>query len=813
MKLKKIYAYSVAIIIASIIVGSANLSAEWGWKQATNMPSNLLSEYFLDVFFLPANPQYGWACGYNSNVLRTTDGGKSWSSSRTTGKYQLESIMFVNEKVGYCSGPDMSGFGGNTVGGVFKSTDGGATWFNVTPRPSDPQIEVEIWGQYFWDEKNGVALGGGCGDGDNSFGSSYQKFWRTTDGGASWGLNRHDVPGSKLSDAIIDPVTQIGYAAGSSSMWKTTDAGFTWKYYANTGSIFFGGYDWQEEMTWKGSSFLLPYSQGCDGTTGADGGLRFSVDGGKTWRDTEMNKSFFGSFLIDTLRGWGAGFDKSVYYTSDGGQTWNEYNCGIPEGVDLDDIWFINDTTGWVVGKGVYEFKIYTPSKPVIVADKPGEQCYADTITLSTTEKYNYYKWSTGETTPTIRVTKPGKYSVYVITDYICDSATSKPYTIAYYPTSKMDIQLSSMDDPCEGDTVQLIVSQKFSNYLWNTGDTTKSITITKEGNYTVSSIDSNGCTVEASRYVIFHPNPIPQIDSTRKLTFCIGDSVTLTAPGGYAAYMWYAKPDTVVISTNRSITVTQSGTYNVVVQSIYDCVNRSDNFIVKVLDDTNRVKIMVDTVPYPIDSTSYPLLTCADINIKNYSQKPFSLSEAFLKLNVPFSIPLSQFPIELQPGDEKTVRVCFSPDSIGLARDTLVIIDICGEHELPIYSYGVESSFTQSTKCDLKIEFVPTGIKGNFSYSFSNPYPNPTSGDVNVAFTGDVPDNTDDENVTASIYNIYGEKVQNGIISSHGDSNQNGILNVEGTIEFKSKELPQGVYYVIINAGGKSVSMDFIKE
>ena len=49
------------------------------WEKVTDLPGNVpKSAYWLDVFFLPSNPDYGWICGqYTNQVLRTIDGGNT----------------------------------------------------------------------------------------------------------------------------------------------------------------------------------------------------------------------------------------------------------------------------------------------------------------------------------------------------------------------------------------------------------------------------------------------------------------------------------------------------------------------------------------------------------------------------------------------------------------------------------------------------------------------------------------------------------------------------------------------------------------
>lgn len=297
------------------------------WKKVSNLPASHADTYWLDVFFLPSNPQYGWICGFNGKVLRTTDGGATWAGSQVASTRNLESIHFVTPNTGYTSGS----------AGIFKSVNGGVTWTNISPTTS-----ASLWGCYFVDANVGVVLGGGCG--------GVQEFFRTADGGATWSVTTASVPNSGLSDAILSSATGTGWAVSSGLLWQTDDGGVTWAVADTSGENF-----WNEEITHIGSSFLLPVAGTTCAGSGDDGGMRFTTDNGATWRSFSTGVPMFGAFLRDVTTGWACGDERSVYYTNDGGTTWQLRNCGIEQG-NLDDMWFINDTTGWVVGQGVYKY-------------------------------------------------------------------------------------------------------------------------------------------------------------------------------------------------------------------------------------------------------------------------------------------------------------------------------------------------------------------------------------------------------------------------------------------------------------------------
>ncbi|ROL61682.1 choice-of-anchor D domain-containing protein [Bacteroidetes/Chlorobi group bacterium ChocPot_Mid] len=306
------------------------------WEKVVSIPQPYLSNYWLDVYFLPSNPSYGWICGFNGRIIRTTDGGNTWLGSTINGANHLESIHFPSVNIGYTSGLD----------GIFKSTDGGASWFDVTP----PSATATMWGCYFLDNNNGFVIGGGC--------LGNQEFWKTTDGGNSWSVFVGTLPNSGLTDLIVYSMFGQGYASSSGWIWETLDGGNTWTPLSNTGPN-----DWQEEITKVGNSFLVPTSTGCQGG-GGGGGMRFSTDYGATWNRYNTGVRMFGSFLLSAQTGWVAGDSRNVWYTTDGGQNWILRNCGFDDG-NLDDIWFITSNNGWIVGEGVYRL-----AQPLQTADK-----------------------------------------------------------------------------------------------------------------------------------------------------------------------------------------------------------------------------------------------------------------------------------------------------------------------------------------------------------------------------------------------------------------------------------------------------------
>ena len=109
----------------------------------------------------------------------------------------------------------------------------------------------------------------------------------------------------------------------------------------------------------------------------------------------------------------------------------------------------------------------------------------------------------------------------------------------------------------CGGGSVVLTASDGIS-WLWSTNETTRSITITSTGDYSVTVTDASLCTAtSAVTHVTVHPLPIVTVTPSGPTTFCQGESVTLTATGA-DSYVWSNA------ATTASITVDASGSYSV---------------------------------------------------------------------------------------------------------------------------------------------------------------------------------------------------------------------------------------------------------
>lgn len=754
------------------------------WKKLNNIPPPYSTNYWLEIFFLPEDQNYGWVCGYDGMVIRTTDQGKSWQGTVIRNAYQLESIHFTSKLVGYTSGLDI-----NFYGAIYKTTDGGATWRDITPSTA-----FALWGNYFIDDNTGMVVGGGCGE--------VQKFYRTTNGGNTWSVFIGEVPNTGFTDVLLYSKDGLGYASSSGRIWKTTDGGRSWSIFSRSGSE-----DWQEDLHVKGNTFLVPYSTGCTGG-GNDGGVRSSTDGGKTWKQFRTGQSMFGTFLIDSLRGWTCGWNGAVYYTPDGGKTWMLKNCGI-DGASLDDFWFINDTVGWVVGDGIFRTMPERLIQPAIQGDF--KICEGDTAVLYSVTKHKKYFWSLNNemlgnlNDSMIRVTKPGIYKL-TVSDDSCDISSEALFEVTYFP--KPDVKIQSSKNPpaiCEGDSLVLSVSG-FSNYKWSNGSTSNSIVVNTSGKYSVEVVDSNGCKAIESIEITVYPNPKPKLQFKGKSVICIGDTAEISAPSGFSSYNWYKLPENRKINENTNIiTVTEEGDYYVAVTSKEGCVGNSDtvNIIVRLDSNSLTIDLLETRKFFDLDSTYYPEVICKKFNIRNRDTRDFQLGSVFLYRNISFSAPLSQFDIIIPAGESREILLCYSPSILGFEYDTLLIEDNCSPHILPLKAKGVPNLFSGNSGCDIGLHLQTSKIPGRYLFSAGYPYPNPSKTVINVPFQKiDFSENP--SVLTIEIFNSLGERLAIPVRKSSTSEIINNMIFESGNFSADISELPIGLYlFKIITKNG----------
>ncbi|MEZ4935243.1 MAG: T9SS type A sorting domain-containing protein [Saprospiraceae bacterium] len=306
-------------------------TAQWS-LYGTDPEDQLKTTHFIDA-------NTGFAAGssgfiyFTGFVIKTTNGGSSWVKVFEEDEGEIKDLHFTNNNFGAGGG-----FNSNGDALVITSNNGGNSWSShiVDDGPT-------IYGVHFTDENNGYAVGG----------YAYKGARKTTNGGQTWTLM--DMPQEDndqnflLGIQFVTP--SIGYIHAEKNgfkggaVYKTIDAGVTW-------SLVF---------TRNGQNETLDAMHFYDEMHGVVVGEKISFytsDGGANWlpcttpagSDLDARAVFMISettgFMIDV---------RDIYGTTDGGETWQiNMNNGFNV-LNLDDIHFPNQQTGYAVGSpGVY---------------------------------------------------------------------------------------------------------------------------------------------------------------------------------------------------------------------------------------------------------------------------------------------------------------------------------------------------------------------------------------------------------------------------------------------------------------------------
>jgi photosystem II stability/assembly factor-like uncharacterized protein len=274
--------------------------------------------------------QHVWAANAFGQILRTTDGGSHWNSQQvgsTTSHFY--GIDFANQQVGFAVGDAEQSFshgmihgtkdGGQTwtlqwdggtgynwlydvdaltpnvavavgnAGIILRTTDGGATWNEVTDKPGASVLSgVSFVG------KVGYAVGNGS------------VVFRSSNAGQSWVDVRPTLPfGASLMDASFVNAT-TGWVVGyDGEVLRTTDGGRTWT-----------------EQGFGSSSGLNVLSvDAIDANTawisGYNNGKNYvarSTNGGATWVEETIPMHAGASSIVDVEflsadQGWAGGYE------------------------------------------------------------------------------------------------------------------------------------------------------------------------------------------------------------------------------------------------------------------------------------------------------------------------------------------------------------------------------------------------------------------------------------------------------------------------------------------------------------------------
>jgi N-acetylneuraminic acid mutarotase len=199
---------------------------------------------------------------------------------------------------------------------------------------------------------------------------------------------------------------------------------------------------------------------------------------------------------------------------------------------------------------------------PIVSLGNDTALCPGSSLTLDALNPGYLFSWNTGATSQTITASMPGTYSVTVTSPWGCSAADSIAFT--FYPNPV--VSLGHDTDICAGSSISLAsLSTGGSTYLWNTGATTSSISVSSAGSYWLQVTDIHGCIGRDTASISINPTPVVALGNDTSV--CMGNNIILDALNPGAFYFWSTS------ATTQMISVSTTGTYHVVVTDSNGCV------------------------------------------------------------------------------------------------------------------------------------------------------------------------------------------------------------------------------------------------
>jgi photosystem II stability/assembly factor-like uncharacterized protein len=323
---------------------------QWYWQNPLPQ-GNLLSS----VFFTDSNN--GYAVGTVGTIIKTTDGGVTWSIYSSGPNNGLSSIFFTDNNTGYTAGQDIV----TDKDLILKTTDAGSTWNTVLSGTG-----YGIYSIFFPTDNVGYGVG------------MFGEIVKTTDAGVTWTYQNSGITDDLECVYFTD--TNTGYVGSYLGIiLKTNNGGTTWDSVTTTGgklySIFFtdanngyttgnyvyrtinAGVTWTLDMNglgqYDGYTFQSVFFT--DQNTGyvSDGSGDFfkTTNAGATWNfeSVAQEQGCQAMYFTNANTGYMIG-GAELSQTLDGGSNWNQISYGTNNGYALYTVFFPDESTGYAGG-------------------------------------------------------------------------------------------------------------------------------------------------------------------------------------------------------------------------------------------------------------------------------------------------------------------------------------------------------------------------------------------------------------------------------------------------------------------------------
>lgn len=214
--------------------------------------------------------------------------------------------------------------------------------------------------------------------------------------------------------------------------------------------------------------------------------------------------------------------------------------------------------------------------------------CPGAAVTLDAGVGFSTYQWSTGATSQVITTSTPGTLTVVATDSNGCNYSD----TVTIINSNGATVSLGNDTALCSGGNYTFVPTPAgFASYLWSTGATTPTLTVSTTGTYSVTVTDAGGCT--ASDTAVYTAYALPALDLGPDVTSCTSPVRLAIRRAGTFSYLW---------STGSTAPVefaTQTGWYSLTLTDVITRCGIADSIYVTISDlaNTNPIPDTLVTV------------------------------------------------------------------------------------------------------------------------------------------------------------------------------------------------------------------------
>jgi len=518
------------------IYTTSNGGTTWTRVASSNIPLPVATDEYGTVGYFTAVGNTLWFLTTKGRIIKSTNKGATWTAGSTPlgSALTLTNIAFKDQLNGLVTTLDATT---STDAGIYKTSDGGATWSLLTNSTAGITNKSGICfvpgtsGTYFI-----------SGSSTNGSGTAY-----STDNGATW----------KSIDAIqhtaIDFYNESNGWSGGFNTSSTTGGIFKIASSTVTATI----------NTPTSTSFCLNDSLVLTANAGSNYTYQWYLGASPIVGATNVSYAAkqAGSYTVEVFEGNCSTISSAVVLTT-------------------------NPAPAKPTISGVFSFC-------------NGDSTLLMSTTATTYQWYKNNLPILNETQQMLTVKSAGNYSVK-ITDATGCSTMSDVITVQSISLpSKPSITIVGDTQLCDGESVILISSSTSNNKWYKNGiavpnATQESFTITEAGTYYVEVSTSNGICKISSDNIVVVVNPIPA-----KPTITV-DSLTLTSSLANS-YQWFKNEQIIINATTQTYTVSETGDYKVRIRDTTDCEAFSDVVNIQVTGLSSNANSIIQVYPNPV--------------------------------------------------------------------------------------------------------------------------------------------------------------------------------------------------------------------